>query len=369
MPEIALARRRRDADLSALHGLDAPPPGRGSRGAVHLDALLADEPLTGGLAPVLGDQHLRVVTVRGFPTSTWPGLLDELNRLGFALPLDDALPLPRQGRGANGSSQTPPAVVRQAQEHRGAAARNDLSAGKSAGRLRCGQQGGRRRRRAAGTRERCRGLRLHHGDASSSPTAIRPRSRRSARPSSGSSRAGASSRSPRRFNAVEAWLVSLPGPCVRQRAAADCLDLEPRAPHAALGRVGGTRAQRAPGRAAAHGHANRRRDAFSPGHPRRRRRPHAGRRARPAPASRCCSPRWSLQFRRYTQAHDLRLRQGRSVRATIWASAASTTTSAPTGRSRSSRSPASTTRLSAPGRPSGSRGSSHHEKVPTSRRK
>ncbi|MCD6707309.1 MAG: conjugal transfer protein TrbE [Thiobacillus sp.] len=50
----------------------------------HLDALLADAPLIGGLAPMLGDQHLRVVTVRGFPTSTWPGILDDLNRLGFA---------------------------------------------------------------------------------------------------------------------------------------------------------------------------------------------------------------------------------------------------------------------------------------------
>ena len=39
----------------------------------HLDALLADMPLVGGLAPMLGDAHLRVVTVRGFPTSTWPG--------------------------------------------------------------------------------------------------------------------------------------------------------------------------------------------------------------------------------------------------------------------------------------------------------
>ena len=50
----------------------------------HLDALLADAPLIGGLAPMLGDQHLRVATVRGFPTSTWPGMLDDLNRLGFA---------------------------------------------------------------------------------------------------------------------------------------------------------------------------------------------------------------------------------------------------------------------------------------------
>ncbi len=49
-----------------------------------LDTLLADRPLVGGLAPMLGEQHLRVLTVRGFPTSTWPGILDDLNRLGFA---------------------------------------------------------------------------------------------------------------------------------------------------------------------------------------------------------------------------------------------------------------------------------------------
>jgi type IV secretion/conjugal transfer VirB4 family ATPase len=49
----------------------------------YLDALLADEALTGGLEPMLGDSHLRVLTVRGFPASTWPGLLDDLNRLGF----------------------------------------------------------------------------------------------------------------------------------------------------------------------------------------------------------------------------------------------------------------------------------------------
>jgi type IV secretion/conjugal transfer VirB4 family ATPase len=52
--------------------------------AMYLDALLSDEPLVGGLEPMLGSQHLRVLSVRGFPTSTWPGLLDDLNRLGFA---------------------------------------------------------------------------------------------------------------------------------------------------------------------------------------------------------------------------------------------------------------------------------------------
>ena len=50
---------------------------------MHLDALLADQPLTGGLEPRLGDKHLRVLTIIGFPTATTPGLLDEMNRLAF----------------------------------------------------------------------------------------------------------------------------------------------------------------------------------------------------------------------------------------------------------------------------------------------
>ncbi|MGN6209418.1 conjugal transfer protein TrbE [Asticcacaulis sp.] len=51
---------------------------------MHLDALLADEPLTGGLAPILGASHLRVLTISAFPAATIPGILDDLNRLGFA---------------------------------------------------------------------------------------------------------------------------------------------------------------------------------------------------------------------------------------------------------------------------------------------
>ena len=51
---------------------------------MHLDALFADEPLTGGLEPRLGAAHLRTLTVIGFPSATFPGLLDELNALGFA---------------------------------------------------------------------------------------------------------------------------------------------------------------------------------------------------------------------------------------------------------------------------------------------
>ena len=51
---------------------------------VFLDAVLADEPFTGGLEPMLGDAHLRTLTILGFPSSTLPGLLDQLNREGIA---------------------------------------------------------------------------------------------------------------------------------------------------------------------------------------------------------------------------------------------------------------------------------------------
>jgi type IV secretion/conjugal transfer VirB4 family ATPase len=50
---------------------------------MHLDALLTDEALTGGLEPWLGAHALRVLTIIGFPGATTPGLLDDLNRLAF----------------------------------------------------------------------------------------------------------------------------------------------------------------------------------------------------------------------------------------------------------------------------------------------
>jgi type IV secretion system protein VirB4 len=50
---------------------------------MHLDAVLVDEDLVGGLEPQLGRAHLRTLAVMGFPSQTWPGLLDDLNRLAF----------------------------------------------------------------------------------------------------------------------------------------------------------------------------------------------------------------------------------------------------------------------------------------------
>ncbi len=83
MPEIAWLS---DGEtLSYLHATVSTTPHAVDMPEIpfHLDALLADKPLTGGLSPMLGGQHLQILTVRGFPTSTWPGLLDELNRLAF----------------------------------------------------------------------------------------------------------------------------------------------------------------------------------------------------------------------------------------------------------------------------------------------
>ena len=50
---------------------------------VFLDAWLADAALTGGIAPRLGDKWLKVVSVRGLPSVTRPGLLDALGALPF----------------------------------------------------------------------------------------------------------------------------------------------------------------------------------------------------------------------------------------------------------------------------------------------
>ena len=51
---------------------------------MYLDGLLVDTPLSGGIEPMLGDHHLRTVTVLGFPNATRPGILDALNHQGFA---------------------------------------------------------------------------------------------------------------------------------------------------------------------------------------------------------------------------------------------------------------------------------------------
>lgn len=83
---MPLAAWLNDAEtLSFLHGaVTTDRQGvRVPETPMQLDALLATQPLDGGLEPRLGGAHLRVLTIVGFPSATWPGLLDDLNRLAF----------------------------------------------------------------------------------------------------------------------------------------------------------------------------------------------------------------------------------------------------------------------------------------------
>jgi type IV secretion system protein VirB4 len=61
----------------------------------YMDCLLTDDDLTSGLHPRLGDQHLKIISVRSYPGVTDPGILDRLNELAIPyrwvsrfLPLD-----------------------------------------------------------------------------------------------------------------------------------------------------------------------------------------------------------------------------------------------------------------------------------------
>ncbi|WP_135209827.1 conjugal transfer protein TrbE [Vitreimonas flagellata] len=98
--ETAMPEARWLSDEEALTYLHDCVSDRPHRVAVpetpfHLDQLLTDAPLIGGLAPTLGARHLKVISVRSFITETEPGLLDQLNRLPISyrwvtrfLPLD-----------------------------------------------------------------------------------------------------------------------------------------------------------------------------------------------------------------------------------------------------------------------------------------
>lgn len=50
---------------------------------MYLDAFIADSDLSGGLEPMLGELHLRTLTLLGFPASSRPGILDALNHQDF----------------------------------------------------------------------------------------------------------------------------------------------------------------------------------------------------------------------------------------------------------------------------------------------
>ena len=61
-----------------------PHPVRAPAGPALLDSLLTDAPLSGGLHPRLGDMHLRTLTVTGFPATSFAGMLNDLNACPLA---------------------------------------------------------------------------------------------------------------------------------------------------------------------------------------------------------------------------------------------------------------------------------------------
>jgi type IV secretion/conjugal transfer VirB4 family ATPase len=58
------------------HPVSPPDP------PAYLDAVLTDDDFQGGLYPRLGGRFLRTVSVRAYPSASWPGILDQLNSLG-----------------------------------------------------------------------------------------------------------------------------------------------------------------------------------------------------------------------------------------------------------------------------------------------
>jgi type IV secretion system protein TrbE len=50
---------------------------------MYLDALLGTYPFYGGIAPRVGDMHIQVVSIDGFPHDSYPGVLHALDELGY----------------------------------------------------------------------------------------------------------------------------------------------------------------------------------------------------------------------------------------------------------------------------------------------
>src|SRR2546427_593203 len=72
-----------DATMSYLHRCCSTKrhPVATPRAPVFLGHYLADEPLIGGEEPILGQQHLRVISVKTWPKGLWPGILHALDDL------------------------------------------------------------------------------------------------------------------------------------------------------------------------------------------------------------------------------------------------------------------------------------------------
>lgn len=67
------------ACMTSLHHRVRPP-----RHGCYLNCVLADQPISGGFQPRVGELHIRPVAIVGYPHDSEPGILDCLNNLGFA---------------------------------------------------------------------------------------------------------------------------------------------------------------------------------------------------------------------------------------------------------------------------------------------
>jgi type IV secretion system protein VirB4 len=129
---------------------------------MYLDALLADQPLTGGLEPIVGASHLRVLTVVGFPTATRNTRRTE--SFGISVSLVDARNHARQDGCHQVADQDPPAMVRKEKVDRRHPQRGDDERGIDAARHGRPQQSNGRRCRAPGAWLRSDRRSLCHGD-------------------------------------------------------------------------------------------------------------------------------------------------------------------------------------------------------------
>lgn len=75
-----------DATLTYLHSTVSPKRHliKTPDTPAYLDAVIGGADLVGGLVPRLDEHSIHTVTVLGFPSETAPGILDELNKLGFS---------------------------------------------------------------------------------------------------------------------------------------------------------------------------------------------------------------------------------------------------------------------------------------------
>lgn len=75
-----------DETLTYLHSTVSPKrhPVKTPEVPAYLDGIIGGADLVGGLVPRLDEHSIHSITILGFPNDTTPGILDELNRLGFS---------------------------------------------------------------------------------------------------------------------------------------------------------------------------------------------------------------------------------------------------------------------------------------------